>query len=437
MPVPATNVRWRILAMLMGFAALGHFNRISISVAATERIMDDYSISEVQMGYVYSTYLVIYTLCMTPGGWFIDRWGPRRALLGLGIGSSVLVAATGLTSYLPAAWLLIGLLAVRGPLGAVSVPLHPGAARAVSFWFPQRERGLANGLVTGAAVFGIAATYYVFGFLMDRLGWPQAFFLSSAVTLLLALLWAATSADRPHKSSETSAEERERIAAGPPTERADTVGGAARGAAIATLLRNRSFVLLTLSYAALSYFQYLFFYWTQYYFDKVLKLGTADGRLYATITLGAMAVGMLLGGGLLDFSQTHLGGRRGRALVPAIGMVCSGALLLLGISGLPAVGVVTCFALAMGALGASEASFWVTGIELGGSRGGLSAAVLNTVGNAGGLLAPVVTPLFSVYFGWQTGLAIASVICSVGAVCWIWIDPANNPAFPAEGPSHE
>ena len=36
----------------------------------------------------------------------------------------------------------------------------------------------------------------------------------------------------------------------------------------------------------------------------------------------------------------------------------------------------------------SEGPFWVTAIELGGSQGGVSAALLNTGGNIGGILAP-------------------------------------------------
>ena len=104
-------------------------------------------------------------------------------------------------------------------------------------------------------------------------------------------------------------------------------------------------------------------------------------------------------------------------------MIGSAVFLLAGIFFGPPWWVVTCFALAMGALGASESPFWVAGVEIGGKRGGLSAALLNTVGNAGGLVAPIVTPLFSERFGWQWGLAVASVLCLLGAVLWPWIDP--------------
>src|SRR5262245_9051216 len=118
---PPTRVRWRIVALLMAYVAFCHFNRISMSVAGTEQIMPRYGIDETVMGTVYSAYLLIYTLCMTPGGWFIDRYGVRVALMVLGFGSAVLVALTGVVGILlltgPA--LITGLLVVRGALGVV------------------------------------------------------------------------------------------------------------------------------------------------------------------------------------------------------------------------------------------------------------------------------------------------------------------------------
>ena len=54
---------------------------------------------------------------------------------------------------------------------------------------------------------------------------------------------------------------------------------------------------------------------------------------------------------------------------------------------------------------------------------GFSAAIQNTGGNAGGLLAPFVTPLLSKYFGWQAGLGLAGIFCIAGATLWYWIDP--------------
>ncbi|MEX2288221.1 MAG: MFS transporter [Planctomycetaceae bacterium] len=430
MQASSTNVRWRILAMLMAYAAMCHFNRMSIAVAGAEHIMHDYSISETKMGMVYSSYLFVYTLCMMPGGWVIDRIGPKKALMILGFGSAILVPMTGLASYAGSALRVVLVLCViRALLGVVSTPMHPGAARSVSFWMPYQTRGFANGLVTGAAVAGIASTYFVFGYLMDLTGWPCAFLVAGCATLLLAIVWSVCCADHPNQHPAVNERERKLIAEGQiavPTQSGiveDFSSSNMTGALLRWIRGNRSLLLLTLSYAMYSYFQYLFFYWMQYYFDHVLELGQADGRLYATIATLAMAVGMISGGWIADRIESRFGTRRGRAITPACGMIASAVLLSLGILAGQSLWVVACFVLAMGALGTSESSFWVTGVELGRQRGGISAAILNTGGNAGGIISPTLTPLLGKIFGWKVGLGVASVLCIFGAALWWWIEP--------------
>ncbi|MFN8709862.1 MAG: MFS transporter, partial [Planctomyces sp.] len=90
-----TQVRWQIVGLLMGFAFLGHFNRVSISVAGSEVLTREGGISNEQMGWVYSAFLIVYTAGMLPGGWLIDRLGPRIALTAMGLGMGFCVVLTG------------------------------------------------------------------------------------------------------------------------------------------------------------------------------------------------------------------------------------------------------------------------------------------------------------------------------------------------------
>src|SRR5207247_5774372 len=97
------------------------------------------------------------------------------------------------------------------------------------------------------------------------------------------------------------------------------------------LLRNHSLILLTLSYAAVGYVEYLFFFWMHYYFEKVLHLGTSASRTYAAVLTLAMAAGMVVGGWLADrLARTH-GSLRGRGLVVVVGLCAGGVLLVLGV----------------------------------------------------------------------------------------------------------
>ena len=75
-----TWVRWRIVAVLMAISFVNYFNRISMP-AAGGPIMRELGLSETQMGWVYSSLLIAYTLFMVPGGWFSDRQGAWVALV--------------------------------------------------------------------------------------------------------------------------------------------------------------------------------------------------------------------------------------------------------------------------------------------------------------------------------------------------------------------
>jgi ACS family D-galactonate transporter-like MFS transporter len=426
-----TAIRWRIVALLMGYAALCHFNRVSMSVAGTERIIPQLGVSETTMGMVYSSYLLLYTLCMTPGGWLIDWAGPRRALILMGAGAAVFVSLTGVVGmFVPAGGLLAGLFLVRAMTGIANSPIHPGAARVVSFWIPPRLQSWANGLVTGAALLGIAATYPVFGALIDRFGWPTAFVFSGAATAVMALAWTLYARDRPALHPGTNEAERALIQAGraPDPEVKPAPAAAGRWT---DLLRNRSLMMLTVSYAAVGYVEYLFYYWMEHYFSTVLHLDTATSRSYSMITSLAMAAGMAGGGWLADRFEHRLGLRRGRPIVPVAGMLAGALLVTLGVTTHESTLVLLLFSLGTAAVGATEGPFWTTAIELGGNRGGTSAAIFNTGGNVGGLLAPVVTPLFSGYVGWQGSIVLAAVISVLGAVLWRWIVPVPTAETPA------
>ena len=208
-----SRVRWSILALLMAYAFMCHFNRVSISVAGTERIIGE-SVSATQMGTVYSAYLLAYTLVMVPAGWLIDRRGPRFALAAMGFGSAVLVALTGCAAWMPN--LLLSLLIVRALVGVLTAPIHPAAAQTVGYWFHYSSRPLANGLVTAAAVLGVASTYLVFGWLIDLCDWPKAFLISGAATGVVALCWAVYARDRPgdHRAVNAAELAPDRTAAG-------------------------------------------------------------------------------------------------------------------------------------------------------------------------------------------------------------------------------
>jgi sugar phosphate permease len=205
------------------------------------------------------------------------------------------------------------------------------------------------------------------------------------------------------------------------------------------LLRNRSLVFLTISYGAVGYLEYLFFYWMNHYFVKVRGLDEEDSRFYSSIPPAVMIIGMLFGGWLSDLMVRRFGYRLGRMIVPVGGMLIAAAGLYAGAKA-DAIGwIVGWFSLALGAIGATESPFWSTAVELGGRRhGGTAAGIFNTGGNIGGIIAPYLTPWVAekfkdapwvpIYFGdsWRLSLYLGSLIVVAGVLAWFWINPAER-----------
>jgi MFS family permease len=437
----ATWVRWQIVALLMALSYVSWFLRVGMSVAYDERIKDTLGIAPEAMGWVYSAFLFAYMICMTPGGWVIDRWGMRAALTAMGFGLVLFGALTGLVGASPRLLAqltavaegvglvltpLLLFLVIRSLMGVFAAPMYPASARAIGDWLPFRQRGWANGLVQGSALLGIASTPIVVGTLIEWFDWPQTFLILAVGTGLLTIVWALYATDRPERHPAVNPAECDLIAVdrtpGPPAtaETVAEVGGWVR------LLLNRSLICLTVAYAAVGYFEYLFFFWMDYYFKDQLNLPDEQRRVYAGIPFLAMAVGMASGGWLTDRFVRVYGYRTGRAIVPVAGMLTGAVFLLLGIAVKQPEGIVACFAIALASVGAVEAPTWTTAVELGGRRGGMAAGICNTGGNAGGLVAPIVTPLVGTRFGWPMAIALGSAVCLLGVVLWKWIDPRER-----------
>ena len=254
LPLRPTWVRWQMVALLIAYSFMTWFNRISMPVAYDERIKEQTGISPEAMGHVYSAFFFAYLIFMTPGGWFIDRFGARAALIIMGFGSALFCGLTGLAgmgALMTAGLVWFALFAIRSVMGVFTAPIYPAAARMVSHWIPVSQRAWVNGLVQAAAAVGMSCAFPVFGAMIDLIDWQNAFVISGVVTALVAVAWTVHASNHPDQHRQVNEAER-RFIEEQHLEKAvvpDSVSWL-------SLLRNRSLLLLTLSYAAVGYFEW-------------------------------------------------------------------------------------------------------------------------------------------------------------------------------------
>lgn len=264
---------------------------------------------------------------------------------------------------------------------------------------------------------------------MDVFDWPAALVVSGAALFAYGLLWHAAA-----PRGTPLAFDADLTAVTMPGASVNEADG--RRAGIRQLLGNRSLVFLTASYTALGYLQYVFFYWVSYYFENVLNRSTAESRWASFIITMSMAVGMALGGRFSDAVCLRCGNRWGRRFVAFAGMGLCALFAWVGVRSPDPVSVTVLFSLSLAALGMCEGIFWTTATEIGGQRGGLSASILNTGGNAVGAFAPMITPWLAKQWGWEAAIGVACGICAVGGSLWLGIEPAIGGQISVKRRSH-
>src|SRR5437764_227205 len=89
-----TRARFRVLGFLCSLSLLTYLDRVCI-MRVQENIQGDLGLSQQQMGYVFSAFLLGYALFEVPGGRLGDFWGARRVLTLFVIVWSLFTALTG------------------------------------------------------------------------------------------------------------------------------------------------------------------------------------------------------------------------------------------------------------------------------------------------------------------------------------------------------
>jgi len=103
-------------------------------------------------------------------------------------------------------------------------------------------------------------------------------------------------------------------------------------------------------------------------------------------------------------------------------LTAAGILLIVAINVTATVPMVVLLFATLGLAAATDGPYWVSSSDIGGNHVGAAAGILNTGGNAGGFLAPIVTPFLAARLGWSSALYAGSVVVVAGALLWLFVD---------------
>jgi len=415
---PVSRVRFRVRRLAFWLAIITYLDRVCIAVAAPF-IMDDLGLTVVQMGVVFSAFTLAYSLFEIPSGWLGDVMGPRRVLTRIVLWWSAFTMATGLAQG-PRSLIVIRFLFGAGEAGA-----FPNAVRSFATWFPVRERGMANGVLFFGSRLGGALTAPLALFLVRQYGWRVSFAAFGALGLVWAFIWFRSYRDRPADHPDIHPTELAWI-----TQDGDNPSAhAPRATPWRLLLASRNLYAICAMYFAFGYGLYFYFTWLPTYLLRELHFSLVTSGVFASLPF-VLAGGANLAGGWTTDRLARAGNlRSARVGVGAASFAtCAGLVILSTIVSAPVAKAVL-LALALASADFALGACWAVCLDVGTAHAGVVTGFMNTFGNLGGLVGPLVVSLMvERWQSWTYPFYVTAAVYAMGAVAWLAIDPHRHVA---------
>src|ERR1700731_333054 len=397
---PISHTRWLLVFWLFVLSAVAFLDRVNISIAGSS-IAADYGLTNQQLGWVFSSFLLGYALFQTAGGWLSDKLGPRRVLTAGAVWWGIFTALTAIVpSQMRAA--LLFFVAIRFLLGAGEAVIYPASNQFVSWWIPTQERGIANGIIFAGVGVGAGVTPPAISYVMFHYGWRSSFWMSALIGLAAGLVWFLIARDKPEDHPSVTSAELHFIQSGRTLSSSQSLPGltippardnAGKTLPWSTILRSKNVWALA---------------------------------FYAPLPFLAMAVCCPLGGAIADRVTLWRGKRVGRCGIAFLAMAMTALFLLLGSRVASARLASVVLPGGAGALYLSQSSFWSVTADIGAASSGSVSGFMNMGAQLGGAVTASLTPAVAEHFGWTTSFYVAAVLAALGALAWLAVNPDRS-----------
>ncbi|WP_409075988.1 MFS transporter [Pantoea sp. C3] len=402
--------RYVILTVLSVGIAINYIDRAAMSVAMPF-MSEELHISPTDSGLLLSAFFWSYVLFQLPGGWLVDRLGPRITFALSSLGWGLATAACGLASSIAA------LVGFRFVLGAVEAPSYPASSSTVTRWFPRQERSFAAATFNNGSKIGGTLAIPIISLLIAWVGWRATFVISGVVAVGWALgwyLWYREPRDHPSATAEEVAfiEANQDAETGAPMS-------------IRQLLTQRTVQAMMAGFFCINFVSYFFFTWFPTYLVETFHLSLMKFGLLGMLPGVAAIIGGWCGGLLSDSLV-----RRGYSLsvarkIPLVGgMLGSATIGLAAFS--PTVGLALaalCFANFSATF--ASAALWALPSDVAPNRANVATigGIQNMAANLAGIISPIMIGVIMQYtHSFVIPLEIAGVVGIIGALIYgFWL----------------
>src|SRR3989442_3205246 len=179
---PIPSLRWWIGGLLFASTVINYIDRQTLSLLAPYLKLE-YRWTNTDYANIAIAFRVAYSVGQTVFGKLMDRVGTRRGLTLTVIWYSTISMLTSLANG------FYSFSTFRFLLGAGESANWPAATKAVSEWFPKRERALATALFDSGSSIGGAVAPFIVLWIYFRWGWRPAFMIPGTLGFFWLIVW--------------------------------------------------------------------------------------------------------------------------------------------------------------------------------------------------------------------------------------------------------
>jgi ACS family hexuronate transporter-like MFS transporter len=176
------HLRWYIVTLLCFSSIINYLDRQTLSVLA-KTLQKELHFDNVQYSYMTTSFLVSYIIMYAVSGRLMDRLGTRRGFALFHSGWSIVTVLHSLGRS------VFQFSLFRFLLGATEPANFPGGVKAVSEWFPMKERALAVGIFNSGTAIGNMLAMPIVSVVAWNWGWRWAFVVTGAIGFVWVLIW--------------------------------------------------------------------------------------------------------------------------------------------------------------------------------------------------------------------------------------------------------
>lgn len=410
-----THARRSLLGLVFALTVITYLDRLCIS-AAMPSIAAEFNLTPVQKGWIFSAFTFAYAAFEIPSGWLGDRFGARLALTRIVLWWSAFTVLTG------AAFGFWSLLVIRFLFGAGEAGAFPNIARAVSRWFPQREQGRAMSVSFVGLAAGSAMTAPVVLTLLQLQSWRWVFVECGVIGALWCAAWHRWFRDLPEEHPAVNKAELKLIR----DDRNELEQ--LHHIPWKILFTSANLAFICLMYFAYGYGLYFYITWLPTYLLEARGFSISSTKWLAALPWAVSAVAFWIGGWTTDWLARRTGNLKlARCGIGVFGYT-AGAATLVAVARVEnnrTAALLLALALAFQTTTISAA--WAVCLDVGRKYAGVVTGCMNTVGNIGGTIAPLVVGYAVKQWGsWTLPFYVMAAVLVFGVVMWLLVDPRKS-----------